>query len=32
VGHCPTEGIEMVLATTGEMVWNGHGTIKNWVR
>ena len=29
-GHCPTEGIDMVLATTNEVVWNGYGSIKNW--
>jgi MinD superfamily P-loop ATPase len=32
LGHCPKGAIEMVLAKTGEVVWNGYGTIKNWVR
>jgi len=31
VGHCPKSAIEMVLAETGEVVWNGTGTIKDWV-
>jgi Pyruvate/2-oxoacid:ferredoxin oxidoreductase delta subunit len=29
--HCPSESIGMVLEATGELVWNGSGTIKNWV-
>jgi dihydroorotate dehydrogenase/Pyruvate/2-oxoacid:ferredoxin oxidoreductase delta subunit len=32
VGHCPTEAVEMVLAKTGETVWNGYGSIKDWVK
>jgi dihydropyrimidine dehydrogenase (NAD+) subunit PreA len=32
VGHCPKEAIDVVLAETGEVVWNGYGTIKDWVK
>ena len=32
VGHCPKNAIDVGLAETGEMVWNGYGTIKDWVK
>jgi dihydropyrimidine dehydrogenase (NAD+) subunit PreA len=32
VGHCPTDAIEMVMAETGDLVWNGHGTMSEWVK
>jgi dihydropyrimidine dehydrogenase (NAD+) subunit PreA len=32
VGHCPHEAIEVVHVDSGEVVWNGYGTIKDWVR
>ncbi len=32
VGHCPKAAIECVHADTGEVIWNGYGTIRDWVR
>ncbi len=32
LGHCPKEAVQMVLAQSGEVVWNGYGTIGNWVK
>jgi dihydropyrimidine dehydrogenase (NAD+) subunit PreA len=32
VGHCPTNAIECVHVDTGEVIWNGFGTIKDWVK
>ena len=32
VGHCPTQAIKMIHSETGEVVWNGYGTIKQWVK
>ena len=31
VGHCPQWAVKMVKADTGEEIWNGRGTIKDWV-
>lgn len=32
VGQCPAEAIHMEHNETGEMIWDGHGTIKKWVK
>jgi ferredoxin len=32
VGQCPKAAIECVHANTGEVIWNGYGMIKDWVR
>jgi MinD superfamily P-loop ATPase len=32
VGHCNRDAIECIHAETGEMIWNGYGTIKDWVK
>jgi MinD superfamily P-loop ATPase len=32
VGQCPRQAVECVHAETGEVIWNGYGTIKDWVR
>lgn len=32
VGQCPSRAIECVHAETGEVVWNGSGTISAWVK
>jgi dihydropyrimidine dehydrogenase (NAD+) subunit PreA len=31
VGHCPTRAATMVHAETGELIWDGTGTIRDWV-
>ena len=31
VGHCPRKAIQCVHVETGEAVWDGYGTIKDWV-
>ena len=30
-GHCPQWAVKMVKADTGELIWDGRGTIKDWV-
>jgi MinD superfamily P-loop ATPase len=32
VGQCPAAAIECIDAESGETVWNGYGTIRDWVR
>jgi dihydropyrimidine dehydrogenase (NAD+) subunit PreA len=32
VGHCHSNAIECVQVDTGEVVWNGYGVIKDWVK
>jgi len=32
VGHCNRDAIQIVDAETKEMIWNGYGTIKDWVK
>jgi dihydropyrimidine dehydrogenase (NAD+) subunit PreA len=32
VGHCGHEAIECIHIKTGEVIWNGYGTIKDWVK
>ena len=31
VGHCPQWAVKMVKADTGDLVWDGRGTIADWV-
>lgn len=32
VGHCPRNAIKCIHHETGEVVWNGYGVIKDWVK
>lgn len=32
LGHCPTRAVEMIHKETGEIVWDGYGVIKDWVK
>lgn len=31
LGHCPQWAVKMIKAETGEEIWDGRGTIKDWV-
>jgi MinD superfamily P-loop ATPase len=31
VGHCPQGAIDCVHVDTGAVIWNGYGTIRDWV-
>jgi MinD superfamily P-loop ATPase len=32
VGNCSANAIDCVHVKTGELIWNGYGTIKDWVK